>query len=545
MSKPVTAYVWDYRDQWTKKNGAAAMLSEAGFDVKPLSMDSSPWGLSGLVFIGSFASDSPEYKAYIKKFKEDLYKFVDDGNVLVQMTQADQAEPEPPFLPTTQAAHRCDTDSATLHVLSPEHTLVQGMAVADGKLTASDPHLGWELFDKQGGFEVILSADTSAQYPALMEGAYGQGRIVLAAMSIDKLLDEDGKRSVSAERDELAKRFASNLLKHVRDVDARKAAAINVTPAPRDKHEFVDGAWTLVLLPDTQVYSVRYPGLFSAQTAWIREHVKDRNIKYVLHLGDITDNNAITEWQRASASMRLLDGVVPYALVPGNHDYGPSGDASTRDTYLNDYISFKTTASIPTFGGAYKEGELDNTYHLFEAGGDKWIVIALEWGPRDEVVEWANSIMDKYPDRKGILITHAFLFSNSRRYDHTDKSHPNSWNPHNYRTPQVNDGQELWDKLVRKHNFVFTFNGHVLNDGTGYRADPNDNGKLVHQVLANYQMRELGGEAYLRLVEFQPDGNTVYMVAYSPLHDRFMLEPDQSFTIKLDEAPTDQPEQMQ
>jgi len=261
----------------------------------------------------------------------------------------------------------------------------------------------------------------------------------------------------------------------------------------------------------------------------------------VLHLGDITNNNTESEWERAAESMQLLDGVIPYALVGGNHDYGPSGDASTRETLLNKYFPYEKSASMPSFGGAFEKGKLDNAYHLFEAGGQKWIVIALEWGPRNETVAWADEVMSRHSDRRGILITHAYLYSNSLRYDHADQTLPNHWNPHHYRTPgSINDGQQLWEKLVRKHHFVFTFNGHVLNEGTGYRADLNDYGQQVHQILANYQMRELGGEAYLRLLEFAPDGSTVSVLTYSPLCDRYLLEPEHFFTIHLDQKPPDQ-----
>ncbi len=539
----VKAFVWDYLDPWTNRSGATQLLTEAGFEVHPLPKDSSPRRLSGLVFIGSFASEDPAYQPYMKKYADDLHEFVDDGNVLVQMTQADQTENRPPFLPAPLKARRCDVDSAKLHVLSEDHTLAEGFATPDGAAELTAPRLGWETFDRHGGFEVVISSDAYASHPILMEGAYGQGRIVLAAMHVDKRVDAKGLPAAEKHLDRLGQQFAKNLLQHVQDIQARRAAPIQVTPAPRVQGSFTEGSWTLAILPDTQVYSLRYPGLFSVQTAWLRAHAKQRNIQYVLHLGDITNNNTPKEWERAAESMELLDGHIPYAIVGGNHDYGPSGNASTRDTLLNEYFPYDKTAAMPGFGGAFEAGKLDNTYHLFEAGGQKWIVLALEWGPRDATIAWANDVMTKHPDHKGILVTHAYLFSNSRRYDTTDKSSPNQWNPHNYRTPNgVNDGQELWDKLVRKHNFVFTFNGHVLNDGTGYRADPNDDGQLVHQMLANYQMRELGGEAYLRLLEFDPDGNTVHVLAYSPLYDRYMLEHDQSFTIRLDKVPAEQPD---
>ena len=34
-------------------------------------------------------------------------------------------------------------------------------------------------------------------------------------------------------------------------------------------------------------------------------------------------------------SLSVLDGVIPYVLVTGNHDYGLGGDVSTLRTLLN------------------------------------------------------------------------------------------------------------------------------------------------------------------------------------------------------------------
>jgi 3',5'-cyclic AMP phosphodiesterase CpdA len=336
-------------------------------------------------------------------------------------------------------------------------------------------------------------------------------------------------------RDAFARAFFANLARHVVDVRERRTTQLEITPSPRAPGEFAEGSWTLAVLPDTQVYALRYPGLFTMQTAWIRQNRERLDIRYVLQLGDIVNNNTPREWRNAREAFRVLDGVVPYALVPGNHDYGPSGDASTRETLLNDSFPFDEISGWPTFGGARVEGRLDNTYHLFRAGGVDWIVLALEWAPTNETVRWANRVMKEHEGRRGILITHAYLNNNDRRYDHTDREHPQDYNPHHYRTPgPVNDGEELWQKLVKRHDFALVLNGHVLGDGTGYLASKNDAGSTVHQILANYQMRELGGEGYLRLLEFRPDGRTVRVKSYSPLHDRYLLDPDQHFGLELD-----------
>ncbi len=534
------ALVFEHVDQWTKSARLTELLEAAGFEVAPLPLDESPFAFDEeLIAIGSFASEHAAYTEYMQQYADDLYNYVDKGHTLLQLTQADQFEAVPTFLPTTHGAKRGDQDFGTALVLVPENPLLAGMDAPDGRLTFHNTRTIWESFVDQGGFEVMLAGDEHAQYPALMEGAYGQGRIILAALAIDKTITpiEESGEELRAAQEAFALTFLRNLATHVVNVVERNTQPLGVTPSPRVVREYVPGSFTLAVLPDTQVYSLRFPGVFYAQTGWLARNGERLNLKYVLQLGDIVNNNTHGEWRNARDAMSLLDGVIPYAIVPGNHDYGPSGDASTRETLMNDYFSYGRCAAWPTFGGAMAEGKLDNTYHLFEAGGAKWIVVALEWGPRDETIRWANEVMTAHPDHVGILITHAYMNNNDRRYDHVDTEHPQDYNPHHYRTPGgVNDGEELWNKLVRRHDFLLVLNGHVLGDGTGCLVSRNDLGGECHQMLSNYQMRDLGGEAYMRLLEFQPDGRTIQVKSYSPLYDSYLLAPDQQFRIELREA---------
>lgn len=537
QESPPKALVWEIDDPWTKAHGATELLQAAGFEVAPLPLDQSPWLLDAdLIFLGSFVSEAPEYADYMKEYADDLYNFVDKGHLLVQFTQADQTEAEPPFLPTTQGAVRSDQDYETAIILNPEYPLVKDLPLRDdGRLFIFKGKTLWENFIQQSGFEVLISADRDARFPAVMEGAYGQGRILLASLFTDKITNSDGSKKSTPEQDAFNEIFFRNLATHAIAVREVKAPALSVSASPKSMSEFTEGAWTVAILPDTQVYSLRNPGLFTMQTHWIVKNRDRLNIKCVLHLGDIVNNNTPLEWERAKSAIDELLGEVPIALVPGNHDYGPSGDASTRETRMNEYLDYEAHAAQPSFGGSMEEGLLDNTWHHFEAGGREWVVLALEWGPRDITVQWANHIMSQHPDSIGIMITHAFVNNNDLRYDHTDHEHPQHYNPHDYRTPGgVNDGEELWQKLIKRHNFAFAINGHVLGDGTGYLTEKNNTGTTTHQMLVNYQMRELGGEGYLRLLEFQPDGKTVIVKSYSPLYDRYLLEPDQTFTLELD-----------
>ncbi|MGE9270073.1 MAG: metallophosphoesterase, partial [Verrucomicrobiales bacterium] len=432
----LTAYVWEMADGYGGHVGAGESLRRAGFHVMPLPLDEPPFDFAAdpesdvdLILFGSFVSEDSRYADYMDAYGDVLDDYVDRAGYLVQLAQADQTEPEPVFLPDTQNAIRVDNDFSEAFVLSPSHPMIQGFPTNEsGNLFYTQAHMPshlddvvWEAFSSFAGFEVILSGDERARYPSMMEGAYGQGQLLLASMAPDKIINAStGIEQTDPAFTQLNEKFFENLYSHTAAVRDREAPSIAITPQPGES-EIDEGAWTIAVLPDTQIYSQNRPGVFSAQTAWLRDNADRYNIRFALHLGDIVNVNSIPEWKAARESMALIDNHIPYAFVPGNHDYGPSGNASTRDTYLNDYFLFDDFSSRPNFGGAMVEGEMDNSYHFFQAGGYEFIVIALEWGPRDSTIAWADSILQQHPEKKAILVTHAYMNNNDLRYDHTDK----------------------------------------------------------------------------------------------------------------------------
>jgi hypothetical protein len=302
--------------------------------------------------------------------------------------------------------------------------------------------------------------------------------------------------------------------------------------------EFVPGSFTLAVLPDTQVYCQRFPQHYYNQTEWIAENRDRYNIKHVLHLGDITNRNTQDQWKVAAKAMSTLDGKVPYAMVPGNHDYGENGTAKSRETYFNEFFPFDKYSQQSTFGGAREDGRLESTYHTFRAGDQDYLIVGLEWGPRDKAVEWANQIVERHPNHAAILITHAYMYYDETRYDFKKYGKNQTWNPHTYGTARLgggtNDGEELWTKLVSKHpNFIMTFNGHVLKDGLARLSSKNMADKNVEQMLVNYQMKEEGGQGFMRLIEFRPDRKTVQVKAYSPSTNTYKTDSQNQFVIEL------------
>ena len=298
------------------------------------------------------------------------------------------------------------------------------------------------------------------------------------------------------------------------------------------------GAFTIAMLPDTQYYSESFPGIYKEQTLWLVESQKERNIACVLHVGDLVNQNLPEQWKNARAAMNLLDGRIPYFLTTGNHDYDSEG-GNDRSTLLNSYFPLAKFKGLKTFGGVYDREPkgMENSFHLFSAGGRNFLVLCLEFGPRRDVVRWANEVVTAHRDREAILVTHAFVYTDNRRYDHT-KPWNQTWNPHDYGLAKNNgddvaDGEELWQELICRHeSFIFAINGHVCNDGLGRLVSPTPDGRQIPQMLYNCQMRPKGGDGWLRLLEMCPD-RTLNVVDYSPTRNQCNVSPRNKFSVPL------------
>jgi len=328
---------------------------------------------------------------------------------------------------------------------------------------------------------------------------------------------------------------------------------------PADAGAGGDDSYAFVVLPDTQYYSSSWPEIFTAQTQWIVDHRAAEKIAFVLHTGDIVDSDITVQWGPASAGLHILDGQVPYAVTAGNHDY--NGDFADRMGLVNTYFPPSHFAQYPWFGGTFEPGHVENSFSLFPAGGGRWLVLGLEFGPRDEVLAWADGILKAFRDTPAIIITHAYLYRDGSRYDFAGTGDSQEFSPHRYVMmgqpgSSVNDGQEIWSKLIEgNRNVKLVFSGHdvSVNDlppGTAARlTSARADGSVVHQILANYQTClgppceypdtgisnniVRGGNGYLRVIRIQPDAGTIAVSTYSPYVDRSLTDPSNQFTLPM------------
>lgn len=298
---------------------------------------------------------------------------------------------------------------------------------------------------------------------------------------------------------------------------------------------------SMILVPDPQSYikfDVNQP-VFELMTAWITNNIENLNIKGVLCVGDLVEQNNMLvadgingnqtsreQWQNVSRSFERLDNKVPYVVCTGNHDYGyvssenrlscfPDYFYPERNSRLQDCLVTvtKNWKGIPTLENAAYEFELNRWGTI--------LVISLEFAPRDEALEWAKELAasEKYKNHTVLLMTHSYMDYKGDRFA-----------KENYKISPANYGQAIWEKLVYPspnirmvlcgHDAVT--NGDDYKNNVSFRTDKNVDGRDVFQMMWNAQTagggwHGNGGDGWLRIMEFVPDGKTIRIKTFSPL----------------------------
>ncbi|WP_405529390.1 metallophosphoesterase [Streptomyces canus] len=254
--------------------------------------------------------------------------------------------------------------------------------------------------------------------------------------------------------------------------------------------------FTLAVMPDTQ-YLFDGPSIdkapVEASLRYLLEHGKDENIVFLSHLGDLTQNGAAPEFTAIGEAFKLLDHRgVGYSVLAGNHDVKSSTTDQRGATPYLDVFGPDRFKDSRTFGGASPDGY--NTFHLFEAAGREWMVLALDWRLSDQGYAWAKSVLAAHPTTPVVLTTHELVVEDDTLSDY---------------------GQQLWDQLVKDHDQIFlTLNGHYWPAGRATRR--NTAGNDVHLHLTNYQNRYFGGAAMIRLYRFDLDRGVIDVETVSP-----------------------------
>ena len=333
-----------------------------------------------------------------------------------------------------------------------------------------------------------------------------------------------------------------------------------------DQQHLTDpNSFSMILLGDPQGYTkydINQP-LFELCTAWIADNIDNLHIKAVLCTGDLVEQNenivrnrnmlnqtSREMWEASSRAFERLDNKVPYIISTGNHEYGYQRSENGM-THFPEYFPFERNIAwrdicVSAFPNRSGIASLENAaFEFTDPNWGKLLVITSEFAPRDEVLDWAKELAAKsqYKEHKVIFMTHSFL---QERTAERIKEESYTIMPRNW-------GQAVWEKLVEPSGNIFmVICGHTGRPGdfensVAYRVDKNSVGKNVHQMMFNVQIlgggwEGNGGDGWLRILEFMPDGKTIKIKTYSPLfgispstkHLAHRTDPFDQFDIVLD-----------
>ena len=289
---------------------------------------------------------------------------------------------------------------------------------------------------------------------------------------------------------------------------------------------------SIILYGDTQTYTpkMQNQGILDLMTSWTAANLKKLNVKAVVGVGDIVEHNGsintpfgsnqnyVQMWNAISRCFERLDNRVPCILATGNHDYGGIwylGQSAKGTSFFSKYFNparnyLTQEALIEVYAPGNQVETLDNAFYKIDLGGKwgVWHFLVLELHPRKEVFDWAVKLLSrpKYKDAKVVLATHLMIdFNNELKAKH------------------------IWETLVSKCPQIKTvWCGHECVDitdfeqGVGYLEMKNDAGNTVPMMMFNPQtvgggFGGNGGDGWLRILEFMPDGKTVKVFTYSPL----------------------------
>ncbi len=278
-----------------------------------------------------------------------------------------------------------------------------------------------------------------------------------------------------------------------------------------DKKPAKDYSFSFAVLGDPQWLTNLHPEKLTAMFDWIEENIEEKNIKHLFTVGDLTHGSSDREWTNIWPCFDRLTGKLPYTVVRGNHD-------QAKDFKLMfDYSEYEETH------GCFNENML-NSYSCFEVGDIPYMSMALDYNVSDSALEWANEVIAAHPDRNVIISTHHYLTSNGEIASTKENKNGNS-------------GQEIWEKLIRKHeNITLVLCGHV-NGSTQIALSQvqGDCGNTVTQMMINPQSadHDLDGIGVVTMLYFSQDGRKVEVEHYSTDRKAFYLSENQ-FSFELD-----------
>jgi len=310
--------------------------------------------------------------------------------------------------------------------------------------------------------------------------------------------------------------------------------------------------YAFAVVPDPQYITESSPEKLNAMYKYIADNVQSKNIQYVMGVGDITDNDTDSEWQVAYNAIRQLDGIVPYTLVRGNHDvletnkgkgfidyFGGETFYAKQFTDPDGYEAGYYEGTLVNYRGAEETNTVVNAWRTLEVGGDKWLIMGLDWAPHNDLLKWAAGVIEAHPNHRVIILTHSYIGVSGQ---HNDFRLAEGVVTAGKLKSGFNNGDGIWDKLVSRYsNIEMVLSGHIPSNTIVVEQNKGVYGNTVTQMLIDSQYHDRdweGGVGLVALLYVSKDGKSVDIEYYSTVTGKYFGSMNQR-TVDLEEKGTE------
>lgn len=262
--------------------------------------------------------------------------------------------------------------------------------------------------------------------------------------------------------------------------------------------------FTIVSMPDTQAEVINdvkrggKRGLVTKDMQWIVNNKSSYNIQVVVGPGDLThaaglgSNNTINTkikkmWNSISKSYKVLDDAgVAYVITNGNHDtaanslkggssWGAHGEENKKSSLYRDTSLFNATFPVTRSGlqglTLKDTGRVENSYRTFRVKNTNWLILAMEYAPRGQVVEWAKGVIASHPTHNVVIATHQYYTNGGTEL---------------YKTCDADEcvpSQAIHDELVMAYpNVKMLFSGHTMTENTKVETSASGNKVIQYKT---------------------------------------------------------------
>ena len=297
-----------------------------------------------------------------------------------------------------------------------------------------------------------------------------------------------------------------------------------------------EDCFTLAVFGDTQKYAVDEDGVvsnpsFASRVGWLADpaNIRAQNIVFLCHQGDIVDRcSDPAQWAFASAQMARLDGVLPYAICPGNHDVRKACTQEFTGAFPASRYEgsawYGGSFSNCTYSGTAYYGNNANSYQLVESGGMRLILFHLQCNAGRPVLDWVNDLLaNRYADRKAIIVTHQYLgavldeVAGSCKEMAQRKLGRMRWS----KVSGVADAMgpcPSWQYCFSRHPNVIMVLCGDQSEALSYRQrSVGLHGNTVHEICMDYPHAD--DSDWIRLYRFFPKRGRIEAYTYSPQKD--------------------------